>query len=317
MLLSILGIALGLAALVKGGDWLVDGASSLARKWGVAPIVIGLTIVAFGTSAPELVVSTLAAASGNTEIAIGNVVGSNIANILLILGITGCIMPLTIKKNTTWKELPLMALAALLVWIMSSDRLLAGGTTDILDRIDGLVLLSFFPIFLYYTVGIAKEEKSTEDVVTYSVPASWMRVAGGLALLVIGGRSTVDGATALALAAGVPDRIIALTIVAVGTSLPELVTSVTAALRKNADIAIGNIVGSNIFNVFWILGLSATINPLPFSSQNAIDALVATFASILLFVAMLVGRRHVLQRWQSICFLVLYAGYVGALIVTG
>lgn len=314
MFLSIIGIAAGLAALMKGGDWLVDGASSLAKRHGIAPIVIGLTIVAFGTSAPELIVNLLASLSGNVDIAIGNVVGSNIANILLILGLAGLIMPLTVKENTTWKEIPLMFLSAVLVWLMASDRLLAGGAADLLDRIDGLVLIAFFIIFLYYTFGIAKAEGDSGDFTTYSSAGSWARIGGGLVLLVLGGKLAVDGATALAVAAGISERIIALTIVAVGTSLPELVTSVTAARKGQSDIAIGNVVGSNIFNVFWILGLSATMKPLPFSPENASDALVAVAASGLLFATMFIGHRHILQRWQAGGFLALYAAYVISLV---
>lgn len=316
MLTSFALLAGGIAILVKGADWLVDGASSLAKRLGIAPIVIGLTIVAFGTSAPELVVNLVASFGGKTEIAIGNIIGSNIANILLILGISGCICPLVVKRNTTWKEVPLALLAVALVWIMANDRLMGGAGGDGLDRIDGIVLLSFFIIFLYYTYGISKAEgEEDNDIDVKSLKASYALVFGGLACLVVGGKLTIDGAVALAKILGASERLIGLTIVAVGTSLPELLTSAVAAYKKKADIAIGNVVGSNIFNVFWILGLSAVIRPLPFSAQNGFDGLIAIGATSLLFLAMFVGKKHVLERWQAAMFLALYAGYVVVLVI--
>jgi cation:H+ antiporter len=251
--LAILMLVGGLAALIKGADWLVDGASSLARRLGISPIVIGLTIVAFGTSAPELIVNLVAAFRGNTDIAIGNIVGSNIANVLLILGIAGLITPLVVKKNTVWKEIPLALLACILVLIMASDAVLTGRSANTLDRIDGIVLIAFFIIFLYYTFGISKVEAEGEDVETHPLTPTIGWIIAGLALLVVGGKFAVDGATEIATSLGISERLIGLTVVAVGTSLPELLTSAVAASKGKADIAIGNVVGSNIFNVFWIL----------------------------------------------------------------
>lgn len=312
--LALLGF--GLFLLVKGADWLVDGASSLAARLGVAPIVIGLTIVAFGTSMPELVVNLVASWGGNTDIAIGNVVGSNIVNILLILGIAGCICPLAVKSNTVWKEVPMALLAMLLVWLMANDVLVAGAGPDRLDRIDGLVLVAFFVIFLYYTFGISKVDgSSSEAVVKHSVARSWLLSLGGIATLGLGGKLAVDGAVVIASSLGVSERVIGLTIVAVGTSLPELLTSAVAAYKKNADIAVGNVVGSNIFNVFWILGVSASIRPLPFSAQNGYDVAVGVGATLLLFIAMFVGKRHLLERWQSVAFILLYVAYLMSLIL--
>lgn len=314
MFIAALLLIVGLIALLKGADWLVDGASSLARRLGIAPIVIGLTIVAFGTSAPELVVNMVASYNGNTDIAIGNIVGSNIANILLILGIAGCITPLVVKKNTVWKEIPLALLAIILALVMASDITITGVGSNLLDRIDGIVLIAFFIIFLYYTYEISRSEHASDEIQVQSLPASWLRVLGGLAFLVIGGKLAVDGAVNIATSLGVSQRVIALTVVAIGTSLPELLTSAVAAYKNKVDIAVGNVVGSNIFNIFWILGLSAFMSPLPFSSANLIDAFVAIGASFLLFLTMFIGRRHTLDRWQSITFILLYIGYIGWII---
>lgn len=316
MVLAFLFLGVGLLLLVKGADWLVDGASSLAARLGVAPIVIGLTIVAFGTSMPELVVNLFASWSGNTDIAIGNVVGSNIVNILLILGIAGCICPLAVKSNTVWKEVPMALLAMVLVWVMANDVLVAGNGPDRLDRIDGLVLIAFFIIFLYYTFGISKVDAGTaEEVAKHSVPRSWVLSLGGIAALAVGGKFAVEGAVIIAESLGVSERVIGLTIVAIGTSLPELLTSAMAAYRKNADIAVGNVVGSNIFNVFWILGVSSTIRPLPFTAANGSDVVVGVGATFLLFVAMFVGKRHLLERWQSVAFILLYVAYLTSLVL--
>ncbi len=310
----------GLAVLIKGADLLVDGASSLARRFGVSALVIGLTIVAFGTSAPELIVNILASINGNTDIAIGNILGSNIANILLILGITAIIYPLSVKPGTVWKEIPLAFLAVIVFAFMANDILIDGGISSALTRIDGLVLIYFFIIFMYYIFGISKNDpSSTEESteVSRSLFKSILMIVGGLAGLVIGGKWIVDGAVAFATGLGVSQALIGLTVVAVGTSLPELATSAVAAYKRNVDIAVGNIIGSNIFNIFWILGLSATIRPLPFTSTLAIDVLVTVFATLLLFAFLFVGKKHTVERWQGVCFVLLYVVYVSYLIARG
>lgn len=315
ILLALVMIAVGVALLGKGADWMVDGSSSVARRWGVAPIVVGLTIVAFGTSAPELVVNLMASLGGRPEIAIGNIIGSNIANILLILGIAAAIRELTIKPNTVWKEIPYALLAVLLVGIMASDAFLAGRTPDVIDRIDAFALLGFFAVFLYYTFGIAKAEGDAgEAIATMSMGRSALLIFGGLAALVIGGKATVDGALEIVRALGVSERIIGLTVVAVGTSLPELVTSAVAARKGHVDIAVGNVVGSNIFNVFFVLGISGLIRPLPFTASNLLDVGVAIGAALALFLVMFVGKRHRMERWQGWLFIAAYAAYVIALI---
>jgi len=311
----------GFAALIKGADWLVAGASSVATRLGVSALVIGLTVVSFGTSAPELVVNVLASLQGNTDITIGNIAGSNSANILLILGISALIYPLAVGRGTVWKEIPFALLAMIMVVIMASDALIDGAATSALTRIDGLVLIGFFIIFLYYIFGLAKESANTEaegaSEEVRSWPVSLGMIVGGLAGLVLGGKWIVDGAVSIAQNFGVSEALIGLTIVAVGTSLPELATSAVAAYRKNVDIAVGNIVGSNIFNVFWILGLSAIIRPLPFTPQLVLDLLVATGATILLFLALFVGKRHQLERWQGGVFVLLYIAYIVFLVMRG
>lgn len=313
--------ALGFVFLIKGADILVDGATSLAKRLGVSALVIGLTIVSFGTSAPELVVNLLASFSGSTDIAIGNVVGSNIVNILLILGLSACVYPLTVKRSTVWKEIPFALLAVTVLAVLASDTLINGMATSELSRGDGLVLASFFLIFLYYIFGLAKVEPAVvdeaESVALVSKTKAVSMVVVGIGGLVLGGKWIVDGAVALASGFGVSESLIGLTIVAVGTSLPEMATSVVAAYRRNVDIAVGNVIGSNIFNVFWILGLSATIAPLPFASALGIDLLVMLGATLVLFLALFVGKRHVLERWQGVGFVFLYVLYIVYLLLRG
>ncbi len=318
-MLTVILFFIGFVLLIKGADWLVSGASSLASRIGVSSLVIGLTIVAFGTSAPELTVNLLASIQGNTDIAIGNIVGSNIANILLILGISAMIFPLAVQKGTVWREIPFALLAVVVFGIMASDALLDGASSSALTRIDGLVLMSFFTIFLYYIFSIAKSapKEAGEEVVSLSTTKSVAMILGGLAGLVIGGKWIVDGAVTFASQLGVSEALIGLTIVAVGTSLPELATSAVAAYKKNADIAVGNVVGSGIFNVFWILGISATISPLPVPEQLNADVLIVIAVTALLFAVLFIGKRHVVERWQGGLFVILYVAYTLFLIMRG
>lgn len=312
---------IGFVFLVKGADWLVSGASSVASRFGVSALVIGLTIVALGTSAPELVVNLIASLQGNTDLAIGNVVGSNIANILLILGISALIYPLTVQKSTVWKEIPFALLAVVMLAILANDVLIDQATTSVITRIDGFVLIGFFVIFLYYVFGVAFNSPQSvpegETAIIHSLSRSVWMIAGGLAGLIVGGKWIVDGAVAFASSLGVSEALIGLTVVAVGTSLPELATSAVAAYKKNVDIAIGNIIGSNIFNVFWILGISASIKPLPFDSKLNFDMLMAIAATVLLFWALFIGKRHTVDRWQGGVFVFSYVAYTVFLIMRG
>jgi len=309
---------LGFFLLIKGADLLVDGSSSIAKKLKISSIVIGLTIVAFGTSAPEFIVNIFASARGNTEIAIGNILGSNIANILLILGISAIIYPITAKKNTVLKEIPLSLLAAIVLGLMANDMIIDGTGFSGITRIDGFILLSFFIIFLYYTFGITKEDKDIveEEIKVFSYPKAIIFIILGLAGLVVGGKWIVDGAVKIAELFNISQSLIGLTIVAIGTSLPELATSAIAAYKKQSDIAIGNVVGSNIFNIFWILGASAIIRPLPFSASSNGDIAMTIFASVLLFTVMFIGKKKVIERWQGVFMVTSYVGYVVFLVLT-
>ncbi len=301
----------GLLLLIFGSNWLVDGASSLARKFNISDIVIGLTVVAFGTSSPQLVVNLIASYSGNTDIAIGNILGSNIFNILAILGITALFLPVAVKNNTVWKEIPFSILAIIIVGFMANDVLIDGQQKNEISRVDGLVLLGFFSIFMAYTFILAKQSGPLMEVekVQMSVPKSGLYVIIGLVGLFFGGRFLVMGAVDIARTLGMTESVIGLTVVAAGTSLPELATSVTAALKKNSDIAIGNVVGSNIFNVFFILGTSAVIRPLPFSIASNFDIIAVLVASLLMFLFVFIGKGRKIDRLEGTFFLILYVAY--------
>jgi cation:H+ antiporter len=317
---------IGFVFLIKGADFLVDGASTIARRLKVSDLIIGLTIVAFGTSAPELLVNLFASAQGHTDIAIGNVLGSNIANILLILGIAAIIFPLDVKRNTVWREIPLCLLAALILGLMVNDFFVGDKGSLALNRLDGILLLIFFALFLYYIFQNAQRERKCEQKArpneyNKKLPDTKFAVfllIMGLVGVNLGAKWVVEGAVELASTFGTSQALIGLTVVAVGTSLPELVTSAMAAFKKNADIAVGNVVGSNIFNIFLILGISAVIRPLPFSSEMNIDILIVILASCLLFISMFTGRkRNLLERWEGMIFVAIYIFYLGFLLVRG
>jgi cation:H+ antiporter len=306
-------LILGFVFLIKGADFVVKGASSIARDLQISDLVIGLTVVAFGTSSPELFVNLVASIQGNAGIAIGNVLGSNIANIFLILGISSIIFPLTVTKGTVWKEIPLSLLAAFLIGVLANDHLVDKRGFSELTRIDGLVFLSFFIIFVYYSVSIAKSIEGMSDHVPakqYGLVKSSFLVIGGLVGLSLGGKWIVDGAMHIATTLGISQSLIGLTMVAVGTSLPELATSAVAAHKRNVEIAVGNVVGSCIFNVFFVLGISSVIRPIPFETKNNVNVGVGILAGVLLFVSMFTGKRRLLDRWEGGVFIVLYLGYI-------
>ncbi|NPV38416.1 MAG: calcium/sodium antiporter [Brevinematales bacterium] len=315
-MLGIFVLVLGLFALIKGGDWLVEGSVSIAKRLNVPEIVIGLTLVAFGTSAPELLVNIFAAIQGKGDIALGNIVGSNIANIALILGASLFFRDLLIKKTTTAFEIPLVILSAFLLIVLAGDSWIDGRGIVELSRSEGIVLLLFFVIFLIYNGFLAVKEgfEGEEDIKTYSLPVGILLFFVGLGLLIIGGKLTVDGAVSTARWIGVPERIIALTIVAVGTSLPEMVTSIMAAKKGSSDIAVGNVLGSNIFNVFFILGISALIRPLGISSGIQRDLWVNLGVSLLCWVLVLFGRGKI-SRKSGAVFVGFYVLYLLQLVV--
>jgi len=311
-------LILGFALLIKGADLLVDGASSIAKKLKVSDLVIGLTVVAFGTSTPELFVNVFASLNQNTDIAIGNILGSNIANVLFILGLAAIISPLKVTKNTIWKEIPLTLLAGVLIFVMVNDRLINEQSISALTRSDGIILLSMFLIFIYYTLSIVKDSLEAESIKTkYSLVKSFVFILFGFVCLVIGGQLTVRSAVELAILFGISQSLVGLTVVAVGTSLPELATSAVAAYKKNPDIAVGNVVGSNIFNIFFILGISATISPLPFTPILNVDVLVMILASLILFLCMFIGSKRLVDRWKGVVFILLYISYIIFLIKRG
>ncbi|HZH99003.1 MAG TPA: calcium/sodium antiporter, partial [Fimbriimonadaceae bacterium] len=300
--------------------WLVDGASAIASRLGVSSLFIGLTVVAFGTSLPEFFVNITSAVQGSDGVAFGNVVGSNLANTLLILGIVTVLHPPKLAHSTIWKEIPFSVLAALALFVLSNDFLFDGADTIHLTRTDGLVLLLFMAIFLYYLVGMALADRSIvqEPPEGSLSPTKALGLCLlGVVMLYFGGTWTVEGATGIARAFGMSEFMIAATIVAFGTSLPELLTSIKAARKKSTDIAVGNIIGSNIFNVFWVLGLTAVILPLRLPEGINADLGVLILASLFLFMFLFVGTKHELKRWQGWMFLSGYAGYITFLIVRG
>lgn len=309
---------LGFVFLIKGADLLVEGSSSIAKRFGIPNLVIGLTIVSFGTSAPELLVNIVASINGASDIGIGNILGSNIANIFLILGVSALICPLAVKKNTTWKEIPLNLLAAIVLFVMANDILIDGAFKSILTRIDGIILVLFFIIFLYYTMGLAMSEKNGEDGYKKGpLGKSIVMIIAGIIGLALGGQWVVNGAIQIASVFGLSEALIGLTVVAVGTSLPELATSAIAAYKGNTDIAVGNVVGSNIFNIFWVLGLSAIIKPLPFSQVINIDILVFICATLLLFVFSFTGGKRQIERSEGAVFIAFYILYIIFLVFRG
>ncbi len=300
---------------------LVSGASSVAKRFNISDMVVGLTIVSFGTSLPELIINIMSSMQGQSELAIGNVFGSNVANLLLIIGVTAIICPLPIQRNTILTEIPFSLIATLLVGFLANAVLFGDKTSLFISRVDGGILLFFFVLFMAYIYNIAKTNKDEvieeDDEPMMSIPKSVLyMVLGGVGLF-LGGKWVVDGAVSIAQSFGLSESFIGLTIVAIGTSLPELVTSAMAAFRRNIDIAIGNVIGSNIFNLLWILGISAVINPLPFNVVSNSDIMVMIFASTLLVVVIPIGKKNTIDRWNGIFFLAIYVAYIVFLIQRG
>lgn len=324
---------IGFFLVIYGANFLVDGAATIAKEFNVSGVVIGLTVVAFGTSAPELVVTILASISSKNDIAFGNVVGSNILNVFLILGSAAIVFPLTVQKNTVFKEIPLVLLSAILIFVLGSDWLLEKEQVDslkelpnsslyvgALSRIDGFVLLSFFLVFIFYAFNAAKEgtmDVDTSDIKEMSKGKSILFVLIGLLGLTLGGRWIVDGASEIAIEAGLTEKFVGLTIVSLGTSLPELVTTLVAANKHQSDIAIGNVVGSNIFNTFLILGTGAFLSPISVTPFGQNDMLVNIGGTLLLFILLFVGKRHSIGRLEGVLFLLAYVVYTIYLIMRG
>ena len=298
--LQLVLLCVGFAMLVKGADWFVDGSSGIATKFGIPQLVIGLTIVAMGTSAPEAAVSITAAIKGNADITVGNIVGSNILNILIILGISSLITSVAVAKSTIRVEIPFMMVITLLLLVM--------GYNGTINLVEGIILLLLFVLYLAYLFILAKKDGGNEeDIKELSVTKALLWTVIGLFLIVYGSNVTVDAATKIAKVLGLSERFIGLTIVALGTSLPELFTSVSAARKGNADIAIGNIVGSNIFNILFVVGISASIIPVPFAEGFRFDTVVALVAALILWLCPMKDKK--LKRWAGVLMLVSYAIY--------
>ncbi|MFN7491341.1 MAG: calcium/sodium antiporter [Cyclobacteriaceae bacterium] len=317
MLIPILLLLAGFAVLIKGADFLVNGASSAAKKYGISNLAIGLTVVAFGTSMPELIVSLISAFQGKNDASFGNVIGSNNFNLLFILGIAGLIYPLVVQRNTVKYEVPLSLLAAGLLYLLVNDSILGGDAAGSLSRIDSGILLVFFFAFLFYiykTMSHTTDVEEGEPIKIYSMPLSIGMVVLGLLMLIGGGQLVVNNALEIARGFGLSEKLIGLTILAAGTSLPELATSCVAAYKKNTDIAIGNVVGSNIFNIFFILGITGFINPMPYNAAMNFDLYVLMGSTVLLMVFMFTLNTRKLDRWEAAIMLLAYIAYTAYLI---
>lgn len=319
MIKAVLFLVVGFLLLVKGADWFVEGASSVAKKLRVPSFVIGLTIVAFGTSAPELAVSVTAALKGSNDIAIGNVVGSNIFNTLVVLGASAAITPIVVEKGMIKKDYPLSIIAAALLGILSMDMILWKAPEMTIGRMDGVILLIAFAFFMYSTVKAGmkgRTEAQNEEESSNAVMPMWKSIVImllGLAGIVLGGDLSVDGAKEIARAFGLSEALIGLTIVAIGTSLPELVTSIVAARKGESDIAVGNVIGSNIFNLFFILGTSATILPMNVSNTYLYD--IAILVAVMLVTYIPIAKTKKVGRGMGVTMVLVYAAYTAYLIM--
>lgn len=316
MAINVLILILGLALIVFGADWLVDGASSIARKAGISEFVIGLTIVGFGTSCPELVVSLTGAIAGNSDISAGNVIGSNIFNTLLILGLTAVISPIPITRQNKRRDIPMTIGVTLLLLLCGMNNTFFGiGESDGIIRIEAIVFLILFSLYIFFCFKTGSADAQEDGGKQYKLPAAIALVLAGLAGLVIGGRMFVNSATDIARMLGVSDKFIAITILAGGTSLPELATCVVAAAKKKGQLALGNILGSNIFNILLILGCAAVVNPIEFTGINLVDMGVLVISTLLVFTSAYTGKKNMIDRFDGSVMLLCEAAYMAWLII--
>jgi cation:H+ antiporter len=317
MYLEFILLLVGFVILIKGADFLVNGSSSVAKKFNISNLAIGLTVVAFGTSTPELLVNIMSSAKGYNDAAFANIIGSNTFNLLFILGIAGLIYPLVVHRNTVSFEVPLSLMAAVVLFILVNDSMIWGSAENTLSRIDAFILLILFGLFMYYVARTMKSGTGVDEGGPIKIYSTWLAVvliATGLAMLVGGGSLVVDNAVAIAKHYGLSEKLIGLTILAAGTSLPELATSAVAAYRRNTDIAIGNVVGSNIFNIFFILGITGTIRPTPYNVAMNFDLYVLGASSVLLMIFMFTLNQRKLDRWEALLMLLGYVLYTIVLI---
>lgn len=328
MILSIICLLAGLALILGGANFLTDGASALARRMGVSDLIVGLTVVAFGTSAPELAISMISAINGSAGLAVGNVVGSNLFNTLVIVGVTAMVTPIVIRRSILTNDIPLVVLSSVVLLVMANGPWLDGVSESVITRVDGLLLICFFMVFMRYTFAqaksvpeaVAEADPSAEQAASKSGGMAVWRavvyVVGGLAALVYGGNLFVDGASDIAKSMGVSEAVIGLTIVAAGTSLPELAASLVAALKGRTDMALGNVIGSNIFNVFLVLGAAATVSPLPMGSIGNFDLLWLLGSSVLFWVFGWFFARRTITRVEGAVMTACYIGYTAWLIAS-
>lgn len=314
MMVNFLLLLIAFVVLVKGADFFVKGSSSIAIKLGISSFVVGLTIVAMGTSAPEVFVNINAVLHNSAELSIGNSVGSNIVNILLGLGLASIFIPLSIKKRTVWKEIPFSLVATFMLLVLGGDCFIEGADKGVISRIDGIVLLGFFILFIVYTFHLNDVEKSVkngeEKIENLNLFLSSFYIVGGLLGLIFGGKYTVIYAVKIAEQLGLSENLVGLTVIAIGTSLPEIVTSIIGARKKHFDLVVGGILGSCIFNIFFILGLTSLVGDLPFTLANVTDVLFLIFVNMFLFVSMFIGEKHSLKRFQGIVFVISYVIYM-------
>ena len=306
MFLQIAGLIAGFVLLIKAADFLIEGSVSLARKFHISEIAIGLTIVAFGTSAPELIVSILSAFKGHPEICFGNVIGSNLFNTLMVLGIAGLITPLFLQKDTVLKEIPFVFFGTVLVMALANNFWGAGAE---LSRIDGIVLVFCLVMFIYYVMGIPRQAPESQHQ-ELSMLKTLLLIFGGIIGLFLGGEFVVRNSVAIALQIGVSEKFISLTIVALGTSLPELVTSVIAVRKNSSDIAVGNVIGSNLFNIFLVLGVTSIIKPISYNIDLNIDLMILMLITLILFFLVVVGKLKKLNRIEAGILVSFYAFYL-------
>ena len=315
MLIQALILIAGLLLILFGANWLVDGSSSIAKRFGLSEFIIGLTIVGIGTSTPEMVVSFFSSLQGKADMAIGNIVGSNIFNTMIILGITALIAPLTITKSNLKKDIPLNIIVTMLLIILGMNATIFGAGVNQLSRLDGAILLAIFAWYLWSSFkSDSPDEEDNSDIKQYTVLISTLLIIGGLAALVIGGKLFVNSATQLAKMFGVSDKFIAITVMAAGTSMPELATCVVAALKGRGQLALGNIIGSNISNILLILGGAALIRPLSFSGMSNVDLITVLVAAVYILLSAYLFKKKQLDRTEGVILLLMEAGYMWYLI---
>ncbi|MFP4403589.1 MAG: calcium/sodium antiporter [Nanoarchaeota archaeon] len=319
-------LIVGIFLLLKGANYLVDGASIFAQKIKVSALIIGLTIVAFGTSMPELIVNIFATLKNSNGIILGNIIGSNLANILLVFGICAIIYQIKLKKTTIWKELPFSVLAVVLLLIFTNYFIIDSIVQNKILRIHGLIMLLFFIIFLYYVFEIAKKDRESfkeitnnidKKIVEFSNTKTFFLIIIGIISLYFGGKLTVQGAIIISQNLGISEFLISATIIAIGTSLPELITAIVAIMKKKVNLAVGNIIGSNIFNILWVLGITSIIKPIAFPEFIFIDLMALLIASFVLFTFMFIGNKHSIDKWQGVLLILIYILYVSYIIYRG